>query len=125
HTFASAKRNHEFHQLFRNVPESDRLIAGNDNLFLGYKCALQKDILVQGQLYITEHSLCFNANIFGWVTHIVIPFADITCIEKRMTAMIIPNGIQISTPHMKHVFASFLSRDVAFSRMEAMWRMRH
>ena len=39
-------------------------------LYIVYKCALQKEILLQGHIYITEHHLCFNANIFGWVTNV-------------------------------------------------------
>ncbi|KAI9267929.1 GRAM domain-containing protein [Phascolomyces articulosus] len=115
---ASAKRNMEFHTLFRSVPELDPLIEV-------YKCALQKEILLQGHIYITEHHLCFNANIFGWVTNLVIAFSDITSIEKRMTAMIIPNGIQVSTGHAKHIFASFMSRDMAFDQMYKVWQMHH
>ncbi|SAL96478.1 hypothetical protein [Absidia glauca] len=58
----SDKRNQEFHALFRSVPEDDMLIED-------YGCALQKEILVQGRIYISENHLCFNANIFGWVTN--------------------------------------------------------
>ncbi|KAI9493531.1 GRAM domain-containing protein [Zychaea mexicana] len=115
---ASAKRNVEFHTLFRSVPELDPLIEF-------YKCALHKEILLQGHIYITEHHLCFNANIFGWVTNLVIAFSEITSIEKRMTAMIIPNGIQVSTIHAKHVFASFMSRDMAFDQMYKVWQKHH
>ncbi|KAG2218174.1 hypothetical protein INT45_006226 [Circinella minor] len=115
---ANTKRNMEFHTLFRSVPELDPLIEV-------YKCALQKEILLQGHIYITEHHLCFNANIFGWVTNLVIAFSDITSIEKRMTAMIIPNGIQVSTVHAKHIFASFMSRDMAFDQMYKVWQIHH
>lgn len=37
---------------------------------IDYGCALQKEILVQGRLYISENHVCFNANIFGWVTNV-------------------------------------------------------
>lgn len=33
-----------------------------------YSCALQKDILVHGRLYISQSFLCFYANIFRWAT---------------------------------------------------------
>src|SRR4029434_6723815 len=33
-----------------------------------YSCALQKDILLQGRLYLSENWLCFYSNIFGWET---------------------------------------------------------
>ncbi|KAI9310764.1 hypothetical protein BX666DRAFT_1151055 [Dichotomocladium elegans] len=112
---ASAKRNQDFHQLFRSVPEEDPLLED-------FGCALQKEILLQGRLYISENHLCFNANIFGWVTNLVIAFADIVDIEKRMTALFIPNAIQISTLQAKHFFASFLSRDQAYDLIVDVWR---
>ena len=31
-----------------------------------YSCDLQKDILVQGRLYIAQNHVCFYANIFHW-----------------------------------------------------------
>jgi len=60
---ASEKRNDEFHLLFRSVPEDDPLIED-------YSCALQRDILIHGRLYLTRRYLCFNSNIFGWVTNV-------------------------------------------------------
>jgi hypothetical protein len=33
-----------------------------------YSCALQKEILVQGRMYITQNWVCFYANIFTWET---------------------------------------------------------
>ncbi|KAK0530775.1 hypothetical protein OC835_003896 [Tilletia horrida] len=115
---ASTKRNNAFHQLFSNVPEDDFLIED-------YACALAREILVQGRLYVSENHLAFNANIFGWVTNVVIPFADIVSIEKRMTAFVIPNAIQISTLHAKHTFTSFLSRDTAYDLIANIWRLSH
>ncbi|KAL9553447.1 hypothetical protein MBANPS3_003286 [Mucor bainieri] len=113
---ANAKRNQDFHALFRSVPEEDNLIED-------FGCALQKEILLQGRIYISESYLCFNANIFGWVTNLVIAFADIIAIEKKSTAYVIPNAIQISTDSAKHFFASFLSRDQAHDLMVDIWRI--
>ncbi|KAI8143341.1 GRAM domain-containing protein [Fennellomyces sp. T-0311] len=112
---ASHKRNTEFHALFRSVPDTDRLLDD-------YGCALQKEILIQGRMYISESHICFNANIFGWVTNLVIDFADIIEIEKRTTAIFIPNAIQISTTQAKYFFASFLSRDQAYDQISSLWR---
>ena len=33
-----------------------------------YSCALQRDILIHGRLYVTQTWLCFYANIFSWET---------------------------------------------------------
>ncbi|KAI8576180.1 hypothetical protein K450DRAFT_258013 [Umbelopsis ramanniana AG] len=115
---ANAKRNSDYHALFRSVPEEDVLVED-------YGCALQKEILVQGRMYISENHVCFNANIFGWVTNLVIAFTEIVAIEKRMTAKIIPNAIQISTLHSKHLFASFLSRDQAYDQLIDIWHVAH
>ncbi|KAG0360917.1 hypothetical protein BGZ54_009329 [Gamsiella multidivaricata] len=115
--YANEKRLSDFHALFRSVPEDEKLIED-------YGCALQKEILVQGRLYISENYVCFNANIFGWVTNLVIAFSEITAIEKRLTAFVIPNAISISTTTNTkgHFFASFLSRDAAHDLLMAAWR---
>ncbi|KAI8064409.1 hypothetical protein BC940DRAFT_260124 [Gongronella butleri] len=112
---ATEKRNQEFHALFRSIPEDEVLLED-------FGCALHKEILVQGRLYISENYLCFNANIFGWVTNLVIAFEDIVDIEKRTTALVIPNAIQVSTQSSKHFFTSFLSRDQAWDLMVDIWR---
>lgn len=44
---ASKKRNRDFHQLFRSVPEDDYLIED-------YSCALQREIILAGRIYISE-----------------------------------------------------------------------
>lgn len=44
------------------------------SFFIDYGCALQKDILLQGRIYVSEHHLSFHANIFGWITNVRLPF---------------------------------------------------
>lgn len=113
---ASNKRNSDFHELFPSVPETDYLIED-------YGCALQREILIQGRLYISENYICFHANIFGWITDLCIPIAEIESLEKKMTAFVIPNAIQITTPRAKYSFASFLSRDTTFDVIFNIWRL--
>ncbi|KAJ2708206.1 hypothetical protein FB645_000052 [Coemansia sp. IMI 203386] len=108
------KRNADFHMLFRNIPINELLIED-------YGCALQRDILVQGRLYLTENFVCFYSNIFGWVTSLVIAFDEIMTIDKKMTALIIPNAIQVSTLHAKHFFGSFMYRDSAYNQLYDLW----
>ncbi|KAH7341412.1 GRAM domain-containing protein [Rhizoctonia solani] len=113
---AGSKRNADFHELFPNVPEGDYLVQD-------YGCAWHREILVQGRLYISENHLCFYANIFGWITSLTIPFLDITAIEKRMTAYVIPNAILINTfGGTEYTFASFLTRDTVYDLMLSLWR---
>ncbi|KAL0085665.1 GRAM domain-containing protein [Phycomyces blakesleeanus] len=113
---ASEKANRDFHTLFRSVPSTDRLVDI-------YKCAIHKDILNQGHLYVSEHHVCFKSNIFGWVTTLVLAFTEITAIEKRMTARIIPNGLTISTVGADHVFASLLFRDETYELLIKLWKL--
>lgn len=115
---ASSKRNADFHGLFPVVPEDDYLIED-------YGCALVREILIQGRLYVSENHVCFYANIFGWVTNIVLPFSEIVSVEKRMTAYVIPNAIQVATLHSKSTFASFLSRDTTYDLIVNIWKLSH
>ncbi|ODO10598.1 hypothetical protein I350_01195 [Cryptococcus amylolentus CBS 6273] len=113
---ASNRRNADFHQVFPSVDEGDYLIDD-------YGCAYAKDILVQGRAYISENYICFHANIFGWTTDLVIPFTEIKSIEKKMTALVIPNAIGINTATARYTFASFISRDTVYDVMMNIWRL--
>ncbi|KAH9926399.1 uncharacterized protein B0H18DRAFT_876366 [Fomitopsis serialis] len=113
---ASNKRNQDFHELFPTVPEGDYLIED-------YGCALQREILIQGRLYVSENHLCFHANIFGWITDLCIPMYDVTALEKRMTAFVIPNAILVTTTQQKYTFTSFLSRDNTYDVIYNVWRL--
>ncbi|KAI1651455.1 uncharacterized protein F4817DRAFT_131772 [Daldinia loculata] len=115
---ASKKRNRDFHVLFKSVPDDDYLIED-------YSCALQREILAHGRLYVSEGHLCFSSNIFGWVTTLVISFDEIVSVEKRSTALVFKNGLMISTLHAKHVFASFTSRDSTYDLIVNIWKLGH
>ncbi|KAI0042544.1 GRAM-domain-containing protein [Auriscalpium vulgare] len=113
---ASNKRNADFHDLFSTVPEGDYLIED-------YGCALQREILIQGRIYISENHICFHANIFGWITDLIIPIYDIQSLDKKMTAFVIPNAIQMTTRNAKYTFASFLARDTVYDVIYNIWRL--
>ena len=113
---ASSKRNADFHALFPSVPEDDFLIEN-------YTCALSRDLLIQGRLYLSESHLCFHSSIFGWVTSIVIPFSEVISIEKRNTAYLIPNAISVRTLESRYLFSSLVSRDMVYSMLVNIWRM--
>ena len=118
--FATAPkpRNRAFHQAFRSVPEDDYLIED-------YSCALQKEILLAGRIYISEGHICFSSNILGWVTTLVISFEEIVSVERESTAMVFPNAIAIQTLHARHTFRSLLSREATFELMIGIWKVSH
>lgn len=113
---ASSKRNADFHALFPSLPDDDYLIES-------YACAVNRDLLIQGRLYVSEHHLCFHSNIFGWVTSLAVAFADVLSIEKRNTAYLIPNAISVHTLRDRYLFSSLVSRDVTYSMLVNIWRM--
>ena len=115
---ASNKRNKDFHQLFRSVPEDDYLIED-------YSAALQKEILLHGRLYVSEGHICFSSNIMGWVTNLVISFDEVVSVEKKSTALIFPNAIVIQTLQARNVFASFVARDSTYELLIGIWKISH
>ncbi|KAL1888343.1 hypothetical protein Sste5346_009623 [Sporothrix stenoceras] len=115
---ASKKRNRDFHSFFKSVPDDDYLIED-------YSCALQREILAHGRLYVSEGHLCFSSNILGWVTTLVMSFDEIVSVEKRSTALVFKNGLMISTLHAKHIFASFASRDSTYDLIVKIWKLGH
>ncbi|KAK5614054.1 hypothetical protein CRENBAI_011772 [Crenichthys baileyi] len=109
------QRNEDFRKIFKKLPDTERLIVD-------YSCALQKDILLQGRLYLSENWLCFYSNIFRWETTITIQLKDVTSMTKEKTAKLIPNAIQISTENDKHFFTSFGARERSFMMIFRLWQ---
>ncbi|XP_049732789.1 protein Aster-C isoform X2 [Elephas maximus indicus] len=108
-------RNEEYKKQFTHLPDTEKLIAD-------YACALQRDILLQGRLYLSENWLCFYSNIFRWETTISIALEDITFMTKEKTARLIPNAIQIVTEGEKFFFTSFVARDKSYLSIFRLWQ---
>ncbi|XP_063768939.1 protein Aster-C isoform X2 [Eleginops maclovinus] len=104
----------EFRKLFRELPESERLIVD-------YTCALQRDILLQGRLYLTENWLCFYSNVFRG-TKITLTLKDVINMTREKTARLIPNAIQICTATDKFFFTSFSAREKSYQGVFRMWQ---
>lgn len=115
---ASKKRNRDFHQLFRSIPEDDYLIED-------YSCALQREIILAGRIYVSEGHICFSSNILGWVTTVIISFDEIVSVEKESTAVVFPNAIAIQTLHARHTFRSLLSREATYELLIGIWKLSH
>ncbi|XP_012642999.1 protein Aster-C isoform X1 [Microcebus murinus] len=108
-------RNEEYKRQFTHLPDTEKLIAD-------YACALQRDILLQGRLYLSENWLCFYSNIFRWETTISIALKNITFMTKEKTARLIPNAIQIITEGEKFFFTSFGARDRSYLSIFRLWQ---
>lgn len=108
-------RTEDFKKLFKEVSDDERLIVD-------YSCAIQKDILVHGRLYVTQNYLCFHANIIVWETRLSIRWKDVTSITKEKTARVIPNAISVCTGNEKHFLTSFTSRDKTYLMLFRVWQ---
>eukprot|EP01114_Cavostelium_apophysatum_P019738 TRINITY_DN6441_c0_g2_i1.p1 TRINITY_DN6441_c0_g2~~TRINITY_DN6441_c0_g2_i1.p1 ORF type:complete len:737 (-),score=162.18 TRINITY_DN6441_c0_g2_i1:85-2295(-) len=107
---AAEKHQHDFRTLFE-LPPTEVLIED-------YSCAMQKDkSMPHGRLYISNHNVYFNSGLFAHVK-LKISYTDIVEVQKKNTAILFPNAIEIITKdHQKHFFTSFLYRDKAFQTL--------
>uniref|UniRef100_A0A8C6YKU2 GRAM domain containing 2A n=1 Tax=Nothoprocta perdicaria TaxID=30464 RepID=A0A8C6YKU2_NOTPE len=104
----AGKYNSQYHKLFKDIPTEESVLKV-------CSCALQRDILIQGRLYISPNWLCFHANLFGKDIKVVIPVVSVQLIKKHKTARLLPNGLAITTTaSRKYIFVSLISRDSVY-----------
>ncbi|XP_040012017.1 GRAM domain-containing protein 2B isoform X2 [Xiphias gladius] len=116
-----SKSNCQYHKIFKEISKEEQLRQSVLQLPLshltlftwlsGYTCALQKDILYQGRMFVSDHWICFHSKVFGKDTKIAIPVVSVTHIKKTKTAILVPNALVIATANDRYVFVSLLSRD--------------
>ncbi|XP_075864445.1 GRAM domain-containing protein 2B isoform X6 [Microcebus murinus] len=106
------KANMHFHKLFLDVPTEEPLRQS-------FTCALQKEILYQGKLFVSENWICFHSKVFGKDTKISIPVFSVTLIKKTKTALLVPNALIIATVTDRYIFVSLLSRDSTYKLLRS------
>ncbi|XP_075903070.1 GRAM domain-containing protein 2B isoform X3 [Nelusetta ayraudi] len=85
-----SKTNCQYHKIFKEISKEEQLRQS-------YTCALQKDILYQGRMFVSDHWICFHSKVFGKDTKIAIPVVSVTHIKKTKTAILVPNALVIAT----------------------------
>ncbi|XP_075035058.1 GRAM domain-containing protein 2B isoform X2 [Mixophyes fleayi] len=111
-TNQSLKANAHFHKQFKDVPKDELLKES-------FTCALQKEILYQGKLFISENWICFHSKVFGKDTKIVIPAIAVTVVKKTKTALLVPNALVIATVTDRFIFVSLMSRDSTYKLIKS------
>ncbi|KAM7148697.1 GRAM domain-containing protein 2B isoform 3-T3 [Molossus nigricans] len=109
---SQCKANMHFHKLFLDVPTEEPLRQS-------FTCALQKELLYQGKLFVSENWICFHSKVFGKDTRISIPAFSVTLIKKTKTALLVPNALIIATVTDRYIFVSFLSRDSTYKLLKS------
>ncbi|XP_072310522.1 GRAM domain-containing protein 2B-like isoform X2 [Eucyclogobius newberryi] len=107
-----SKTDAQYHKLFKEVSKDELLKQS-------YTCALQREILYQGKMFVSENWICFHSKVFGRDTKIVIPVISVTFFKKTKTALLVPNALVIETANEQHVFVSFLSRNTTFKLLKS------
>ncbi|XP_012705164.2 GRAM domain-containing protein 2B isoform X2 [Fundulus heteroclitus] len=107
-----SKTNAQYHKLFK-VVSKDELLKQS------YTCALQRDMLYQGKMFVSQNWICFHSKVFGKAIKISIPATSVKIIKKTKTALLVPNALVIETTEMDHVFVSFLSRNNTFKCLKS------
>ncbi|XP_012992039.2 GRAM domain-containing protein 2B isoform X2 [Esox lucius] len=102
-----SKTNSQYHKMFKEISKDELLRQS-------YTCALQKDMLYQGRLFVSDNWICFHSKVFGKDTKIAIPVLSVSMIKKTKTAILVPNALVIATTNDRYVFVSFLSRDTTY-----------
>ncbi|CAF0997052.1 unnamed protein product, partial [Didymodactylos carnosus] len=110
------QRSEEFKRIFKDLPNDERLIVD-------YSCAWQKEILIQGRMFLSQNYFCFHANFLKWETNLCIRCKDIVSLTKEKTAKVIPNAIEIrNNKQERYFFASFAARDKTYMMIFRIWQ---
>ncbi|KAG0242600.1 hypothetical protein BGX31_000125 [Mortierella sp. GBA43] len=107
--------------------------------FNDFACALEREILWQGTLYVTATHICFYGRHFGKTVRVMVDYQDLVSVEKEKKMGVFPSSIRIrvrtpptqegdegdansaaaATPSTKdYVFTSLMSREQAYAIIE-------
>ncbi|CAB1318682.1 unnamed protein product [Coregonus sp. 'balchen'] len=102
-----SKSNAQYHKIFKEISKDELLKQS-------YTCALQKDMLYQGKMFVSDNWICFHSKI-------AIPVLSVTLIKKTKTAILVPNALVITTTNKRDLSGDFSDLDgVVCQRRQAM-----
>ncbi|XP_051943558.1 GRAM domain-containing protein 2B-like isoform X2 [Hippocampus zosterae] len=104
------KHNRNFHRLFKEIPEGEKLTHT-------FTCALQKEVLYHGKLYISENNVCFFSSVLLKETKVVIPTSNIQEVKKQNSAL---SMLSIQTADdEKYFFVSLRNREMCYNLLQS------
>ncbi|XP_053559090.1 GRAM domain-containing protein 2B isoform X2 [Bombina bombina] len=107
------KHNVTFHKIFRGIPEDEEL---KDS----FTCALQKEVLYQGRLYISSNYIGFFCIMLRKEIKVLIPISSVTILKKANTALLVPNALSVRTVDGdKYLFGSLRNRELCYQAVRA------
>uniref|UniRef100_A0A8D3C1S2 GRAM domain-containing protein n=1 Tax=Scophthalmus maximus TaxID=52904 RepID=A0A8D3C1S2_SCOMX len=104
------KHNKSFHKLFHEIPEWE-------NLTQMFICALQKEVLYHGKLFVSENYVCFYSSVLLKDTKVVIPTSSIREVKKHNPAL---SMLSIHTADgEKYSFVSLRNREMCYKLLQS------
>ncbi|XP_039998991.1 GRAM domain-containing protein 2B-like isoform X2 [Xiphias gladius] len=104
------KRNKSFHKLFPEITEGE-------NPTHWFICALQKEVLYHGKLFVTENHVCFHSTVLLKDTKVVIPTSSVREVKKHNSAL---SMISIQTADgEKYSFGSLRNRGMCYKLFQS------
>lgn len=88
------------HGVLRNVGPEEFVLDS-------FSASLEKDIAIQGRIYLTQSLICFYSNILNLVTTVIVPFSELVSIQRKPSD--IPRGILLQTKDSKVIFWADIS----------------
>ncbi|XP_061100021.1 GRAM domain-containing protein 2B-like isoform X2 [Conger conger] len=102
------KHNKTFHKIFLDIPESEELTHS-------FTCALQKEVLYQGKLFVSDNYVCFYSSVLLKDTRVVIHVSNVQAVKKQNTARLVPNALSIhNNEGEKYLFVSLRNREACY-----------
>uniref|UniRef100_A0A3B4Z9E7 GRAM domain-containing protein 3-like n=1 Tax=Stegastes partitus TaxID=144197 RepID=A0A3B4Z9E7_9TELE len=75
-----SKRNKSFHKQFPEIPEEEKLTHT-------FTCALQKEVLYHGKLFVSENHVCFHSSVLLKETKVVVALSSVREVKKHNSAL--------------------------------------
>ncbi|KAM6948340.1 GRAM domain-containing protein 2A-like [Aplochiton taeniatus] len=105
------KGNATFHKLFPGIPSGETLTHT-------FSCALQKEVLYQGKLFVSKKHVCFHSSVLLKDTKVVIDVSDVKQVKKQSLAL---SMLSIRTlAGEKYSFVSLRNRDWCYKLLQSL-----
>ncbi|XP_062336836.1 GRAM domain-containing protein 2B-like isoform X2 [Osmerus eperlanus] len=103
------KHNKSFHKLFQDIPEAESLTHV-------FTCALQKEVLYHGKLFVSENFACFHSSVLLKETKVVLHVSNIKEVKQKSALSML--SIR-TTEGEKHSFVSLRNREVCYKLLQS------
>ncbi|KAM4728147.1 uncharacterized protein FYW61_011279 [Anableps anableps] len=105
------KYNKTFHKLFQEIPKEERLTHT-------FTCALQREVLYHGKLFVSENNVCFYSSVLLKETKVVIAISSVKEIKKHNPTLSVLSVLTSSGE--KYLFASLRNYSFCYKLLHSL-----